>query len=488
MPKGAPEMTQNPFQSPPPGLLGELADFIYRAAMRPVPEFAIAGAIAFLAGITGRAFNVYGTGLNQYVIAIAGTGRGKEGPRSGVQQFCAYAKSGVWHDKGIPNQTPTLDEFMGPAEISSGQALLKHFVKQRSFVTFAGEFGHVIERMCHPRASSSDIMLRRVLLDVFMLSGQHKRLEATIYSDKVNNTDAVISPSFSLFGETSPEALYPHLDERMVALGLLPRFLPIIYSGIRVPLNVDGHKAVPSVATMEHFASLVQRASELNSHNVAFDVPIAPGAFEFIGARGYVDSLADSIINEATHNTVVAEMWNRAHLKALKLAALVAVGRNHIAPEISLTDAEWSFAVVKHGIEAICAKFEAGEIGDMSQADNVQHDTVRMAIREWIERPWDEIKKYGVPDEELHRIKFIPWSFISKRVSGLSVFVKGGKTKAIHAAVNELVDCGEIQLVGPYDRKGLTDSEAKLYRLGDDSTLRQRFFSRELSRQHLRRS
>jgi len=41
--------------SVPPGFLGEVAQFIYGAAPRPVPEIALAGAIGLLAGIVGRA-------------------------------------------------------------------------------------------------------------------------------------------------------------------------------------------------------------------------------------------------------------------------------------------------------------------------------------------------------------------------------------------------------------------------------------------------
>src|SRR6185312_1152894 len=42
----------------PPGLLGEIALFIYQSSPRPVPEIALAAAIGLMSGITGRAYNV----------------------------------------------------------------------------------------------------------------------------------------------------------------------------------------------------------------------------------------------------------------------------------------------------------------------------------------------------------------------------------------------------------------------------------------------
>src|SRR5699024_7716505 len=75
----------NPYTFPP-GLLGQVADFILAAAPRPVPEIALAGAIGLMSGIAGRAYNVSNTGLNQYVLLLAPTGTGKEAMASGIDK------------------------------------------------------------------------------------------------------------------------------------------------------------------------------------------------------------------------------------------------------------------------------------------------------------------------------------------------------------------------------------------------------------------
>ena len=49
-----------------PGLLGRMASYIYNSAPYPNEQIALAGAIAFLAAIAGRAFNVSGTGPVSY--------------------------------------------------------------------------------------------------------------------------------------------------------------------------------------------------------------------------------------------------------------------------------------------------------------------------------------------------------------------------------------------------------------------------------------
>lgn len=467
--------TYDPFAVPPDGLVGELAKFIHWSSNRPVREVALSASIAFLAGICGRAFNVNGTGLNQYVLFVAKTGRGKEGARQGLDRFVAAAKAAPWqHSEVKDNQLLALDRYLGPAEIASGQALIKHFGTQNSFASIMGEFGHTIERMCHPRASSSDLMLRKVLLDVFMLSGQGRVLAPMIYSNKQDDTKSVAAPALTLYGETSPTALYPHLDERMIGLGLLPRFLPIIYDGERPPSNPDALSAVIGPATLTQFADLLADVYMLNQSDKARPVGILPEAYAFIGPQGYVDTLADTIINDGAHDGVVAEMWNRAHLKTLRLAALFAVGRNHRFPAITLADAEHAFAIVRHGIDALCAKFAAGEMGDTTKADDVKLNLVRKAMREWIERSWDDLKRYGVGDADLHRMNIVPHSWFTKKLPGVAEFRNGGGTKAIQNAINELVSAGEIEKLtaGELHDGRMRSPKSSFYAMGDESTIR----------------
>src|SRR6185437_14748582 len=68
----------------PPGLLGQIAQFIYKASDYPCYEIALAGAIGLMAGICGRTYNVSRTGLNLYVVFLAVTGTGKESASSGI--------------------------------------------------------------------------------------------------------------------------------------------------------------------------------------------------------------------------------------------------------------------------------------------------------------------------------------------------------------------------------------------------------------------
>ena len=121
----------------PPGLVGETARFIFRNAVHPVKEVATGAAIALMAGICGRAFNISNTGLNHYVVILAQTGGGKEGAASGIERLCSYVRE----------KQPLIDQFLGPAEIASPQALIKQLAETPCFMTHKGEMGFWMQKL-----------------------------------------------------------------------------------------------------------------------------------------------------------------------------------------------------------------------------------------------------------------------------------------------------------------------------------------------------
>lgn len=436
----------------PPGLLGEIADYIYRSAPRPVPEIALAGAIGLLAGICGRAYNVSNTGLNQYVLLLAPTGTGKEAMASGINKFMTYAQGGEWCEGNMPNVLPNLSEYIGPAEISSGQALLKCFGKSRSFVSIVGEFGLAMQRLAHPRASSSEIMLKKVLLDLFGKSGQGDVLRPTAYSDTTKNTDEVQSPAFTLLGESTPESYYANLDEGLIADGLLPRLLVIEYNGRRPEMNDDHSTVRPSVELMQRFAALCHNASSMNSHNITRNVEYADqAAFEYLGNKQYVDTYADAQINMADQREAGRQLWNRAHLKTLKLAALVAVGCDPDNPRITREIGEWAFNIVRRDIQGVMQKFDSGHVGRTSEESRQVADFIRVTLQ-YLQLPYEDLAKYKI-ERPMHRDHVVSLAYVQRRLTSLAAF-RGdrlGATNAIKRTMQSLIDDGDIIEMGKAD-------------------------------------
>lgn len=451
----------------PPGLLGELADFIYRSAPRPVLEIALAGAIGLMAGVCGRSYNISATGLNMYLLLLAPTGTGKEAMQSGISRFMSYIERGGLTEKNALITMPSAREFIGPAEIASGQALLKFIQKQRSFVSVVGEFGLTMQRLAHPRATSSDILLKKALLDLFNKSGAGNVLKPMIYSDKDKNTEDVIAPAFTLLGESTPESYFANLDESLVADGLLPRILTITYEGKRPRLNSNHTFTMPSANMVQKFCELCDSSLKLNSGNHTINVEYTTEAKAFLDG---IEEYTTDQINAPDQRDVIRHLWNRAHLKTLKLSALVAVGCNSLKPIITEENARWAYDVIERDVLAISRKFETGNIGRNNEQNQQISDMKRMIIQ-YLCDGFEKANKYGVK-YNLYDAKIIPHSYLSRRLLNMASYKRDkiGANGALKRAIQISQDDGLLIEIGRNDLNKFNVS-GRGYMLSDETLL-----------------
>lgn len=424
----------------PPGLVGEIAQFIYAQAPRPVPEIALAGALGLMAGIVGKAYNVSNTGLNQYVLLLAATGTGKEAIARGIGKLMVPVVKSV----------PAADAFIGPGDIKSPEALIKYLNKtSRSFVTVLGEFGLYLQQMTAMHASPQMAGLRRIMLDLYNKSGETDSIRPHIYSDKDKNTETIVAPAVTFIGESTPERFYEGLHEGMISEGFLPRWTIIEYKGQRPDLNRNHNLAVPSFELLDKMATICSHATMLNSQNKVINVQFTKEADEyFTNLNGHCD-----LNIRSSEREVRKQLWNRAHVKAMKLAALVAVGIDPYSPIIDVNVAAWATEIVVADIRNLSEKFDAGEIGvDNDETKQVQ--TMMKVCRDYIVMPWDDLKIYaGENMAHLHNAKIIPYSYLNKKLSKVAIFRKDkrGATDSLKRAIATLLERGDIQEMGRGD-------------------------------------
>jgi hypothetical protein len=419
----------------PPGLVGEIAAYIFEQAPRPVAEIALAGALALMAGICGRAYNISNTGLNHYILLLASTGSGKEAVASGIGKIMTL----------VQRQLPASNDFIGPGQIASPQALIKHIAgTSKCFVSVLGEFGLMLESMSSPHAPPHEKGLKRLILDLFNKSGQHDILRASIYSDKANNTSDVKSPAFSMLGESVPEKFYEILKDDMITSGLLPRFTTIEYLGKRPSHNEDAKNALPSAKLINDVATLCSHVLGLQTSDIANEVNLTDEASDLMRRFGLH---ADLNINSSDMD-VKKQLWNRAHLKCLKLAGLIAVGIDAYRPLVTLDIASWACNLVEADTMNLLRRFDAGEVG-IDNDETKQITTVINYIKEFLTRPWREIETYCDGMSDLHGNRIVPYVYLQRRLGNLTIFKKDkrGASAAIKNSISTLIERGDIQLI-----------------------------------------
>jgi len=429
---------------PPRGLIGELAAFVYKSARYPVPEIALAAAIGLMAGVCGRCYNISGTGLNQYVILLARTGRGKDAMSEGISKLIA----------SILPTVPQAALFNGPGKIQSEEALIKHITKtSKSFVSIFGEFGKTLKKMDDNSRNVAQQGVKDAMLRMYSKSGKNNTLSEIIYSDAAKNTDSVRGAALSILAETIPNQFYELLNETMISEGFLSRFLIIEYLGKRVEPNEYHYLEQVPERLKEQFGQLCAYSLQLNSSNNVIDINIDKESDEYLKD---FRKFADDKINTAGDNSIHEELYNRAHLMAVKLAGLLAVGTNYINPCVSLEQAEWSVNIVKHNIEKLLSKFETGEAG-IQQTQNKQLIDLKNAFSTYLRKQWGEVKKYPGVSENTHKNKIVPHGFLTAYCRMRQSFKQDriGPVQALKTLTQSLIESGEIQEVNSIDKMKL---------------------------------
>lgn len=426
----------------PPGLLGDIAEYIYLQAPRPVPVIALAGALALLAGITGRAYNVSNMGLSQYILLLADTGIGKEAMASGISKLMAAVTKG--------DENAALNKYIGPGEISSGPALIKWLTTQPCFLSIIGEFGLRLQQMTGRGAPAHEVSLRKMLLDVFGKSGAGQVLQPMAYADKDKNTIAINSPNLTLLGESTPGRFYEALDEAMVTEGLLPRFMIFEYTGERSRGNEDHANVKPSPKLVGHMRELIAICSQKEYVGQAQQVAFDEGALKLLKMNGVFDEYCNEQ-RKGSNSDVLKELWSRGHVKAMKLAALVAVGISPVYPTITEAVALWAMDWVTSETRRTILKFEKGEVGTGAMggvSESAQTTAVIRVIKEYMSNPHVKYSTYG-GSFKMHTDKVILADHIQRRLANTQTFRQDrfGPTNAIKKAIAGLIEADDIREV-----------------------------------------
>lgn len=421
----------------PPGVAEQLVNYVYRGSYMPIPEVAVAAALGVLAGICGKAFlTPTDTGLNLYIVLIAKSATGKEGMHD--------AASAVMN--AVREHVPLAQEFFVFEDFASGQALLKRLAEFPCFVNLSGEFGEKLNMIGRSYLKPNPAMesLRRAMMDLFHKSGPNIQAGGMRYSEKDKNVHSVEGAAFSLLGDTTPQNFYRALTPDMMENGFMSRFLLIEYDGDRPEPNRQRDRKLPP-QLLEHLAKLASHALDLIRRSETVTVKTETAADELLLA---FDQECHARINAESLDER-RQMWARAHLKALKVASLLAVADNPYHPVITTAHAEWGISLVRRDIATFTKRLDEGEVGS---GDAVRQKRVAGLIKKYVNQPlsakqmvYQRMRKEGV----------VPWKYLSQHTSSDNCF-KSHPTQThsqlLKAAVKALVDNGDLVAV-PTNKK-----------------------------------
>jgi hypothetical protein len=434
----------------PEGLLGEIAEYIYQSAVFPSQQVAIAAAIGFMAGICGRAYNINNTGLNQYLVVLAATGQGKDALHTGIGRL----------SKMLTQMHPPFINFVGPSDVASPQGLIKRMVGSPSMYVIKGECGLWLQKLTDKNANMNETQLRGLMLELFTKSGINDTYLGVAYSDVKNTVPSIDSPALTLIGESTPQEFYRALDESNIAEGLVPRFSIISCGNHRPVYNEVAANVQPSPTLLQGLSTLVKVAIDKNMSRQCTIVEETTEARKF--QLKYQKQCQNKLWEGGKPSTSpIAQIWNRAHLRLLRLAALMAVGKNPHTPMITTEDYKWAERIITHGVEALTNKFEAGEVGEEShyleQVKIITNFLTKYYQKEFNQKRVEQMRC----SKQMYDYHAVTFAGIHNSVMTLAAFRNDrNRAMAFRGIIDNLLNAGAIM-------KATTEQKVAWSKMGD---------------------
>ena len=418
--------------TPPDGTLGELAKFILHTAHRQVHEIALAGAVGWMAGVCGGAYNVNGAGLNLYIAMLAESGVGK----SAVKNAFGLIRSAM-----LADYVDKFGQFYGPGDFASGPGLMRVLAAQRSFVSVIGEFGVWLEEMGGVKPNPVRQSLRRALLDLYLCSGANGTYEGTANAKLEHSTVLIEQPCVSLIGETTPDVFYDAMSDNQIKDGFLARFIIFEYIGAIPYANENKMTALPADLRRD-----LQRLSLLATAHLASKGSLNVGVPPNIALQmAALDRFCVDRANSAPSKSIAA-VWNRVVGNIWKIAALVAIGAKYYEPVIDDTALHWAIAYVAHSSGKLIGKLDSGEVaGSLSEK---QYAELMRVLREFPNMEASSLASYRLkPANIAHNI--CNATFLNRRLCALPVFRASGVhvNAALKAALARAIEEDTLRLL-----------------------------------------
>ncbi|WAX22397.1 primase/helicase [Pseudomonas phage MiCath] len=405
----------------PPGFLGRVAQFLYQNALRPIKEVAIASALGLAAGICA-AWHIPKSGLNLYIVLVARSGIGKEALHEGIGNLEAFV--------------PGMGEFINRKSIASGPALIKMVSEQKCFISLQSELGRRLKGMANDGRDNAASSLRTEYTTLYSKSGPGSKMGGIAYSNIENSTDDVQGSSFSVLGETTPGTFYECLTQEMMEDGFLSRWLIIESEADREKPNTNILN-VPDRALIESLGLIVQHAS--THMNNSMEVQKSQEAQKIIhDFEDYCDSHIRGNNDESQR-----QLYNRAALKAWRIAGLLAVFDNYLNPVMSADHVNWAIDIVLRNVEILRKRMDDGDVGE---GDGTRAKKLISLVQAYFSKPIPV--SYGLKDE-LRQNGIIPERYFHVRIQSIASFSKHrlGASMALKGAIADAISSGKLMVV-----------------------------------------
>jgi hypothetical protein len=177
-----------------------------------------------------------------------------------------------------------------------------------------------------------------------------------------------------------------------------------------------------------------------NRNAAAIQIRLSPEAKWALDAFGH---MCDNNIRQAEDDESIRQIWNRAHLKAIRVAGVLAASDNHVVPVMTREHAEWAIALVKTDANSMKKKVQGGDIG---KTDASRFNKLLLILKNYLTNkvpPSYEVDSRMVADG------IVPRKYLQMRTYQVRCFqgYRLGAALALDHTIKAAIDSGYIMEV-----------------------------------------
>ncbi|HSW62405.1 MAG TPA: PriCT-2 domain-containing protein [Dissulfurispiraceae bacterium] len=306
---------------PPSGLIRDIADYILRTSIRPIPVLAIAAATAFVGVLAGRKFeSPTGLGTNLYFVGLAESGSGKEHARKVIKNMAYQAGC---------------SRLMGGESIASGPGLRASLEVEPARMFMLDEFGLTLQGLNSKGAGSYQKDIITTFMKLYSAYGTIDH--GPEYADqKMRKRVDIESPCCVLYATSTHGEFYAALKGGDGASGNIARML-IINAGDKRPDRGNQRKEPIPAELLERIRSLAEYKTP-GSGNLATFFPTTVFVKPEV-EQAFID--LDESMSKKMTSPEACSVYARVAENAIKLAMTYAVSMSFDTPIINEAAFVW---------------------------------------------------------------------------------------------------------------------------------------------------
>jgi hypothetical protein len=429
----------------PPGIAGDFIRSIYESCYTPVPEFSVAVGMAFLSGVTGRAYRFQNNGLNAFFMVGAKSSTGKTQSINALQRLLSTLDN------------PQISERLYAISGKTVQGLHPYFEKAPAGAWITDECGAQVKALVEP-TGQSDHELKDAINSLFdaAIPGKRWTPPASRTSAKEDKSITCLSAGIGWF--TTREKIYSALNNNEIADGFLSRFVPVFYNKPMGEDNYNLRTEFPdhvkrTIATM--WAIIQENDVKMPMEGVAnttgsVKVEITDDAKEALHQFSYA---ARNITRRAQNDHDILPdafiAMSRVGVIAQRLAAVCAVMENPVAPVIQIEEIKWAIQLVGSRMLHVLELMATGEVGS---GDSIEVPTIVRVMKRLIAQNG----------------RRVPMAYMHDKLRQVNPFkdARIGPMNAVKQALNNMLDEG--RLVKVVDTDGVQGRPGTYYMITGD--------------------